>query len=112
MSVARGLGIVVACALGFGAAGGLLGLGLGVAAPAYYRGVFRAGDDPGFIPWQIGLGVGTTEGAVCGVVVGCVVVLAAALSGSRQKAKQDGLPADEIGTGRHGSKWPSAFSGR
>lgn len=80
MSVTRGVAIIVVCGACFGAAGGLLGFTLGVVAPAYYRGVFRAGDDPGFEPVQVGLGLGVTQGLICGVFIGSVVVLAAALS--------------------------------
>lgn len=91
MSVGRGLVIVVACGLCFGLAGGLLGLALGVGAPSYYRGVFRAADDPGFNPVQVGLGLGISQGLICGAVVGSVVVLAVALF---RPSRQRGEPVD------------------
>jgi hypothetical protein len=80
LSITRGLVTIIACGVGFALAGGLLGFTLGAYAPAYYRAVFFGGDEPGFNPVQAGLGLGTSQGAICGVVVGCVAVLAAALS--------------------------------
>lgn len=86
MSVARSLFVVVVCGMGFGAAGGLLGLTLGVGAPAYYRGVFSVGADPGFRPIQVGLGLGVTQGVICGLFIGSVIVLAAAPSRRSQSS--------------------------
>jgi hypothetical protein len=80
MSVARAFTTIVVCGLGFGLAGGLLGLTLGVGAPSYYRGVFRAADDPHFNPVHVGLGLGISQGVICGAIVGSVIVLAMALS--------------------------------
>ena len=74
MPIMRGLVIVIICCLSFGVAGGLLGLALGVGAAAYYRGVFHAADDPRFDPMLVGLGLGLTQGVVCGAAVGCVVI--------------------------------------
>jgi hypothetical protein len=89
LSISRGLATIVACCVGLGAAGGTLGLTLGAGAPAYYRGVFRAADDPGFNPVHVGLGLGITQGLVCGVVVGCVLVLTTTLS---QCPRREGEP--------------------
>lgn len=91
MSVARGVAIIVACGACFGAVGGLLGFTLGVGAPAYYRGVFRAATDPDFNPMQVGLGLGVTQGLICGLVIGSVVVLAVALS---KRPPQEDEPVD------------------
>lgn len=96
MSVTRGLVIIVACGMGFGAAGGLLGLALGVGAPAYYRGVFGRGNEPSFSPVQVGLGLGTTQGLIIGVAVGAVVVIAGSME-NRFIHKAD---LDEIAVGR------------
>jgi hypothetical protein len=52
LTVIRGLSIIAVCIVGFGVAGALLGLTLGIGAPAYYRGTFRAGDNPAFNPVQ------------------------------------------------------------
>lgn len=76
MSIGRGLAVVATCAIVFGVAGAAIGLVLGNVAPGYYRAVFRNGLDPAFRPEQVGLGLGSTQGAVCGVVVGSVLVLA------------------------------------
>jgi hypothetical protein len=69
----------VVCTVG----GGLLGYVVGVAAPGYYRAVFRGGDAPGFVPAEVGLGLGVTQGAAAGLIVGIVAVLAVAWYGSR-----------------------------
>jgi hypothetical protein len=89
LSVLRGIVIIVVCGVCFGVAGGLLGFTLGVGAPAYYRGVFRAANDPGFNPVQVGLGLGISQGLICGAVIGSVVVLAGALS---RPSRHDGEP--------------------
>lgn len=100
MSVARGLAIIVACGVGFGAAGGLLGFALGTGAPGYYRTVFRAGDDPAFNPVQVGLGLGVTQGLIGGLVIGSVAVLAEALSRpTRPEGGPAGLAADRVDSG-------------
>jgi hypothetical protein len=97
LSVARGVAIIVVCGVCFGAVGGLLGFTLGVGAPAYYRGVFRAADNPGFNPLQVGLGLGVTQGLICGLVIGSVVVLAVALSRRpRQEGEPVGLSAQHV----------------
>ncbi len=76
MSIGRGLAVVATCAIVFGAAGAAIGMVLGNVVPGYYRAVFRNGLDPAFRPEQVGGGLGSTQGAVCGVVVGSVLVLA------------------------------------
>lgn len=78
MTAKRGLGIIIATGAGFGAAGGLLGLALGLGAPGYYRGVFGRGDGPGFGPWRVGVGLGLNQGLICGLVVGSAAVIAEA----------------------------------
>jgi hypothetical protein len=85
MTVLRGFAIVIASVV----AGALAGLGIGYSlgswAPAYYRGVIRAGDSPNFDPVQVGIGLGLTQGAGAGLVVGCVIVLAVAWHNSRRQ---------------------------
>ncbi len=106
MSVVRGIVIVVGCSVCFGVAGGLLGLTLGVGAPAYYRGVFHAADDPGFNPVHVGLGLGISQGLICGAVIGSVIVLAVALSwASRQKSEPVGEFSPDIASDRTPSAW-------
>jgi len=80
MSVASGFRIVITSGIGFGAGGMLIGYILGRAAPSYYRAVFGARNDPGFDPVQVGIGLGLTQGSVCGILVGAAVVLASAIS--------------------------------
>jgi hypothetical protein len=84
MTAAKGFLIVVLSAVAFGIGGGLIGYSLGVFAPAYYRGVYRSGQEAWFDPVQMGLGLGISQGAVCGVIIGCVVVLAVAWYSSRR----------------------------
>lgn len=88
MSIVRAIVIVVVSSVGFGGAGALLGFTLGVGAPAYYRGVFRAANDPGFDPVRVGMGLGFSQGLICGVVIGCVVVLAVAVSRPSHQKRQ------------------------
>src|SRR4051812_18099111 len=92
MTVARGFLIIVLSGLAFAAGGGLTGYTLAVLLPAYYRGVFRGGREPGFDPVAVGLGLGVTQGAVCGVLVGAVVVLAVAWYNSRRGTLAVHLP--------------------
>jgi hypothetical protein len=80
VTVRRSFAIIIASAFGFGAAGAGIGYGLGVVAPSYYRSVFANGNNPGFDPVQVGLGLGLTQGLICGVLVGIVVVLAVSYS--------------------------------
>ncbi len=98
MSIGRGLPFVATCALVFGAAGAVIGLVLGNVAPGYYRAVFRNGLDPAFRPEHVGLGLGSTQGAVCGVVVGSVFVLA-----SSRASRGRGNPVPEAPRPR--SRW-------
>ena len=83
LSISGAFSIIIASAIGFGTAGTGIGYGLGVVAPSYYRGVFKNGNDLGFDPVQVGLGLGLTQGLVCGVLVGIVVILAVSLSRRR-----------------------------
>jgi hypothetical protein len=85
-SAVRAIVIIIACGVCFGAAGGLLGLTLAVAAPSYYRGIFRAASQPDFSPVEVGLGLGTTQGLIAGLIVGSVVVLSVAISDPRPRA--------------------------
>lgn len=106
MSVVRGICVIVVCGVGFGVAGGLVGLTLGFGAPAYYRVAFRAADDPGFNPVQVGLGLGLSQGLICGSVIGSVVVLAVTLSqASRQGSDPVGPTAPHIASDRPWSMW-------
>lgn len=92
MTIGRGLAVIVACAVGFGAVGGIIGLALGVTMPDYYRGVFLSGRDPGFRPVQVGVGLGTGQGAICGMVVGSALVIALALAGHRSQDPEFARP--------------------
>jgi hypothetical protein len=84
MTIARGFLIIALSAIAFAAGGGLLGYGLGVWAPGYYRGTWPGGRRPEFDPAEVGLGLGVSQGAVCGVLVGVAVVLAVAWYSSRR----------------------------
>jgi hypothetical protein len=85
MTIKRATTTILVISICFGVTGGLFGYALGVFAPAYYRGVFQAGNDLRFYPAQVGFGLGATQGLFCGAAVGSVVVLAVALSGSRNR---------------------------
>jgi hypothetical protein len=81
----RALLFVAAFALGFGAAGMLIGYGMGVLAPDYYRGLFHSyGRQADFSPSDVGIGLGCTEGLMLGAAVGTLVVVALAWRRSRQ----------------------------
>jgi hypothetical protein len=99
MSVVRGFVIILVSGVCCGVVGGLLGSTLGVGAPAYYRGVFLRGNDPGFSPVEVGLGLGLTQGLICGLLIGSVIVLAVALS-RRPRPESDpvSLPSDPQGS--------------
>jgi hypothetical protein len=104
MSVARGFVIVGIGAVCFGVAGGLIGLALGAGMPDYYRGVFRGGHEPGFNPVQVGLGLGSTQGLICGTLLGSIIVLAMALA---RRSRPESEPADlppHLGERKH-SPW-------
>ncbi|HEX8202441.1 MAG TPA: hypothetical protein VF590_18330, partial [Isosphaeraceae bacterium] len=58
MTAARAFAIIIASGLGCSVAGPGLGYLLGRVAPAYYRGVFAGGPEPGFDLVQVGLGLG------------------------------------------------------
>jgi len=76
MTVFRAFAIIIPTAILFGAAGAGVGYFLGVAAPDYYRNVFRSAAKPDFDPVAVGLGMGLTQGLIAGLAVGSVVVLA------------------------------------
>jgi putative addiction module component (TIGR02574 family) len=93
MTVGKGFLIIILSALAFALGGGLIGYTLAVAVPSYYRTVFRSGNEPWFDPREVGIGVGTTEGGMCGLAVGAVVVLAVAWYNSRRGSSDVGLTA-------------------
>jgi hypothetical protein len=95
MTVVRGFLIVILSGLAFGAAGAGIGYGLALAAPGYYRGVFNSGREPWFDPAAVGLGLGLTQGAICGVIVGCVIVLAVAWYNARRGPRAIELPPSD-----------------
>ena len=55
--------------------GGGVGFLLGKFLPAYYRTIFRNGQDEGFDPLAMGIGQGLTQGMTAGAVVGVVLVI-------------------------------------
>ncbi len=68
------LATVAGCTLVMGIAGAGVGLALGMLAPAYYRGVFRNGDEPWFDPPSVGLGLGLSQGLILGALLGVAIV--------------------------------------
>ena len=81
--IKRGFKIVFCSGAFFGLFGAMLGGGLGLLIPGYYRAVIPGGDRTDFVPWHVGLGLGFTQGIVAGLLVGCVVLLSAAWYKSR-----------------------------
>jgi hypothetical protein len=86
MTVTRGFVIIILSGLAFSVGGGLIGYALAVLMPGYYRGVFSHGHEPWFDPMSVGVGLGITEGGVCGLALGAVVVLAVAWYNGRRNA--------------------------
>ncbi len=84
MTVAKGFSIIILSSLAFALGGTLIGYILAVTIPGYYRAVYRSGDEPWFDPLQVGVGLGATQGLICGLVVGAAVVLAVAWYNSRR----------------------------
>lgn len=74
MTVRSSILVIAATGLGFACLGGLIGVSLGIAAPGYYRAVFPRVDAANFSPVQIGLGLGITQGGVCGLALSLIAV--------------------------------------
>jgi hypothetical protein len=91
MTIAKGFTIIIPSGFAFALGGGLSGYGLALLEPGYYRGVFSSGREPRFDPVAVGLGLGVTQGLICGLLVGAVVVLAVAWYRSRRGAFEDAL---------------------
>ena len=85
MSVLRGFAIIAISAVACALIGVGIGFALGSLAPAFYQNMFRNGNDPGFDPRQMGIGLGLTQGLFAGLIVGCVVVLSVAWYNSRRQ---------------------------
>lgn len=62
MTAKKALVIVVLWGVTFASIGGVIGATLGTVAPDYYRSIFRDGHSPHFNPFQVGLGLGVTQG--------------------------------------------------
>lgn len=76
MTIAKGFFIILLSGFAFAIGGGAIGYTLAVLLPGYYRGVFSSGREPWFEPMEVGIGLGATQGLICGLVVGAAVVLA------------------------------------
>ncbi len=74
MTLPLALATVAGCTLVTGLVGGAVGLALGTQAPAYYRSVFRHGNEPWFDPPSVGLGLGLSQGLILGALVGLSLV--------------------------------------
>jgi len=70
---------VLTYVVGFGIAlagiGTYIGYAIGTFIPDYYRTVFIGGEEPGFKPVDVGIGLGCSEGLMVGVVIGAVFAL-------------------------------------
>ena len=69
MTAKQALGTLLLWGVTFAFIGGLLGATLGTVAPDYYRSVFRDGHSPEFDPFQVGIGLGVTQGLATGVAL-------------------------------------------
>lgn len=81
MTLIRGFVITIASGFAFASIGALAGYGLGVAAPDYYRTVFRVSPEASMT--QVGLGLGVTQGFAAGLVTGLAIVATVAWYNSR-----------------------------
>jgi hypothetical protein len=52
----------------------VIGWGLGMFAPNYYRDLYEGGHSPKFDPLTMGVGLGVTQGATSGAFVGLALV--------------------------------------
>ena len=76
MTLSRAVLLVLGITALGGAIGALLGYGLGVGFPGYYRGVFPlAAQRPDFDPVAIGLGLGLSQGAIFGAILGTLILV-------------------------------------
>jgi hypothetical protein len=96
MTIARGFLIIILSGLAFALGGALIGYTLAVYLPGYYRGVFSTGREPWFNPIEVGVGLGMTQGLICGLVVGAIVVLAVAWHNSRRLTENIARPSDPV----------------
>ncbi len=97
MTIRAAVVTVLTCTSLFAVIGGGIGYGLGRFNPAYYRGAFRNGKEPGFDPVAVGLGQGLTQGIAGGAVVGLAVVALFVWKDSRLK-RRDGTPPPPANT--------------
>jgi hypothetical protein len=65
---------VFCAALLGGVLGTTIGAALGAFVPGYYRSVIPGGDQPGFDPVAVGIGLGLTQGIMFGALVGLALV--------------------------------------
>ena len=78
MTIIKGFLIIILSGIAFAVGGCLIGYGLARLAPGYYRGVLSSGRETWFDPVAVGIGLGLTQGLLCGLILGAVVVLAVA----------------------------------
>lgn len=69
MTARKALLMVLFWGVTFASVGGVIGATLGTVAPDYYRSVFRDGHAANFNPFQVGIGLGVTQGLACGVAM-------------------------------------------
>ncbi|CAK8987014.1 Ubiquinone biosynthesis O-methyltransferase (2-polyprenyl-6-hydroxyphenol methylase) (3-demethylubiquinone 3-O-methyltransferase), partial [Durusdinium trenchii] len=69
-----------------------LGALIGVAAPGYYHAVFESGQSPDFNPFQVGVGLGLTQGAGLGIALAVGLLF---VSFYRETREPDEPPMDD-----------------
>ncbi|WP_149110501.1 hypothetical protein [Limnoglobus roseus] len=75
MPTVRSLGIIAELAGLAGIGGGLIGWGVGIYSPDYYRVVVSGGRESDFIPTDVGIGLGASQGIILGAVVGAALAI-------------------------------------
>lgn len=85
------LAVLLGFAAAFAVVGTLVGFGLGVFNPGYYRSLLPGGSSPDFNPVDVGIGLGCSQGTILGVVVGVTAVVLLAWRRARANVRQDAV---------------------
>jgi hypothetical protein len=111
MTIARGFTIILLSGFAFALGGGLFGYALAAALPSYYRGTSPSGDQPWFNAIEVGIGLGLSQGLICGLFLGAIIVLAVAWYSSRRSSLDVSLTANQRQEVQRSLSNPPANSG-
>lgn len=81
----RGLLMVFASTVMFGLMGAIVGGLIGVFLPDYYYAMIPSIRNGGGSTWQLGIGLGLTQGAIGGALIGVILVVSTAFYKSRMR---------------------------